>query len=177
MPGGGLMQLVAYGAQDIYLTGDRGDRGDRGIDEYLTDSDSDREVEAFIPTPTITPELRRYARNYNMFRIMAGLGGLAYGDNNEIVRNGNRYTDRDNTDNDTKILEKMSSNDITIYDSGSTECSICMDSLKTHVFVPCGHYCTCLPCSLNIRNKHCPLCRTQFDSVVARSDITEEAKI
>ena len=137
--------------------------------ESMNDTDGEREVGSFIPTFIPTPAFRRYAKNYNLRRILSGMTMITNSDDED--------TDRDNTDNETKILEKISSNDITIYDSGNAECSICMDTPKTHVIVPCGHYCACLPCSLNIQNKYCPMCRTQFDSVVALSDITEPYSI
>lgn len=44
--------------------------------------------------------------------------------------------------------------------SGS-ECCVCMESRKSHIFVPCGHVCVCGGCADNIMaaSKECPICR------------------
>jgi hypothetical protein len=57
--GGGLFQLVAYGAQDVYLTGH----------PHIT----------FFKT-VYKRQDPMFATNYNVFRIMSGMGGLAYND-------------------------------------------------------------------------------------------------
>jgi hypothetical protein len=39
-------------------------------------------------------------------------------------------------------------------------CAICLTGPRTHIFVPCGHMCTCQPCSNKIMNQSgkCPIC-------------------
>ena len=42
------------------------------------------------------------------------------------------------------------------------ECVVCMDEVKTHAFVPCGHFCVCDRCAAEIMassKKECPNCR------------------
>ena len=48
------------------------------------------------------------------------------------------------------------------------ECVICMDATSSHVFVPCGHVCTCDSCSRSIMasSSTCPVCRTVATTVV-----------
>jgi hypothetical protein len=45
----------------------------------------------------------------------------------------------------------------------SNECCVCMDNIKTHAFVPCGHMCICEECLWELELKtyplKCPLCR------------------
>jgi len=43
----------------------------------------------------------------------------------------------------------------------STECSVCMDGVNSHVLVPCGHKCVCAGCAELVRTHGaCPICRT-----------------
>ena len=39
-------------------------------------------------------------------------------------------------------------------------CAICFEAPQTHIFVPCGHICSCKSCSAKImaKNKKCPIC-------------------
>ena len=39
-------------------------------------------------------------------------------------------------------------------------CVICLESLKTHVLVPCGHLSLCGKCVIGMEDKPCPVCRT-----------------
>lgn len=41
------------------------------------------------------------------------------------------------------------------------ECSVCMDSDKNHILIPCAHVCVCQECALNIMEttRQCPVCR------------------
>ena len=45
----------------------------------------------------------------------------------------------------------------------STKCVICIDSERTHAFVPCGHRCVCDLCS-RVVPATCPLCRKPVKS-------------
>ena len=39
-------------------------------------------------------------------------------------------------------------------------CIVCLEALRTHVLVPCGHQCVCEGCSSTlVRTGTCPLCR------------------
>jgi hypothetical protein len=43
----------------------------------------------------------------------------------------------------------------------SAYCVVCQDNQKTHVVIPCGHFCLCHSCSstLNQNRSRCPLCQ------------------
>lgn len=48
-------------------------------------------------------------------------------------------------------------------------CRICLDSPKTHVFVPCGHYCVCDGCATEMKNGQslqCPVCRKNSSMIM-----------
>lgn len=47
----------------------------------------------------------------------------------------------------------------------STECKICFDNNAEVVFLPCGHYLSCLQCSTSLKST-CPYCRKKFDAAV-----------
>ena len=50
----------------------------------------------------------------------------------------------------------------------STLCVVCLAQEKTHIFLPCGHRCTCEHCAGQVirRTKLCPICRSQTQSIV-----------
>jgi uncharacterized protein YeeX (DUF496 family) len=55
--------------------------------------------------------------------------------------------------------------DVNPHDS---ECCICIDNLSDTTFRPCDHI-VCLECAVYLsfeKNKQCPLCRTEFKSIV-----------
>ena len=66
--GGGLMQLVAYGAQDIYLTGNPQITFFKVVYRRHTN----------FAMESVEQTLNIYAVNYNVLRVMSGMGGLAY---------------------------------------------------------------------------------------------------
>lgn len=41
------------------------------------------------------------------------------------------------------------------------DCCICLDKIKTHAFLPCGHLCSCMDCAsfLAAQREPCPICR------------------
>ena len=47
-------------------------------------------------------------------------------------------------------------------------CAICLTGPRTHIFVPCGHMCTCQPCSNKIMNQSgkCPICSQLVTTVM-----------
>ena len=48
-------------------------------------------------------------------------------------------------------------------------CVICMDELKTHILIPCGHQCVCAACSDRLAessSRNCPVCRREVDLAV-----------
>eukprot|EP00397_Hematodinium_sp_SG-2012_P047738 GEMP01054416.1.p1 GENE.GEMP01054416.1~~GEMP01054416.1.p1 ORF type:complete len:169 (+),score=26.34 GEMP01054416.1:557-1063(+) len=44
-------------------------------------------------------------------------------------------------------------------------CTLCQQKSQLAAMVPCGHLC-CSPCGRQVRNKICPFCRKQFQSLV-----------
>jgi len=44
-------------------------------------------------------------------------------------------------------------------------CVVCFEEQRTHVLVPCGHFCLCAACSVSImrRSMGCPVCRAPFE--------------
>ena len=44
-------------------------------------------------------------------------------------------------------------------------CVVCMDNEKTHLILPCGHYCVCAMC-LEMIDNSCPICRGEASSSV-----------
>ena len=57
------------------------------------------------------------------------------------------------------------------FDDGDC-CVVCLDSAKTHLFVPCGHQCVCAGCAASIMalrprsSRQCPICRAQAKSML-----------
>ena len=50
-----------------------------------------------------------------------------------------------------------------------SSCTICLDSAKNSVFVPCGHMCACISCATALKRRggaRCPICRAAIASVV-----------
>lgn len=101
---GALMQLIRIGGQDVYLY----DFGLRHEDINNQNQLEDRIDRAPLvpnnfrivppyqqrPRPPHQPPLEIFATNYNVFRIMSGMGGLAYGDGPAapVNREGNTST-------------------------------------------------------------------------------------
>ena len=48
--------------------------------------------------------------------------------------------------------------------SGRDECAICMDTRRSHCFVPCGHRCACEECAAKV--SVCPICRQPFSCAI-----------
>ncbi len=67
----------------------------------------------------------------------------------------------------------------TVEDSNANEnekrtCSVCLVNLTKTIFIPCGHYCTCASCAVELhayadkngRAMKCPTCRTLVGDVI-----------
>jgi len=60
--------------------------------------------------------------------------------------------------------------DLTIYeDQTSSDCTICMESPKTTIIIPCGHFYTCATCTEKIQK--CPICRCHITGRVNQSQM------
>ena len=50
----------------------------------------------------------------------------------------------------------------------SNLCDVCFDAEKTHIFIPCGHFCVCEGCATAVMavNAQCPVCRVKAVQIV-----------
>lgn len=60
-----------------------------------------------------------------------------------------------------------------IFDSGESECLLCMENPNEVVLVSCGHYCMCSECAKKLMDttRLCPLCRSTIVRVVMRDEL------
>ncbi len=70
--------------------------------------------------------------------------------------------------------EKVSFADV--YGDEDNDCCVCLDEKVSVVFSPCGHYCCCEGCSIQLISQQsskteCPLCRTPIDRYVAMENV------
>ncbi len=58
-------------------------------------------------------------------------------------------------------------------------CSICMDAVLEKICVPCGHFCMCTACSVQISasTRKCPMCRIHIESFKSVEQIENHTKI
>ena len=81
--------------------------------------------------------------------------------------------------NDIKIISDPVTNSdavptvpLRIYDvdTMNNDCAICMDNEKSIVFIPCGHYCSCMSCAITLQStSSCPICRASITSIIDHS--------
>ena len=69
------------------------------------------------------------------------------------------------TDQEKQQLLNPTPTDIsnmTIFDAG--DCVICLSSVSSIVFIPCGHRCTCSLCNQHLKQAKycCPVCREKI---------------
>lgn len=82
-------------------------------------------------------------------------------------RSENDFTESEE-DNQTKTTNCGTRRSKQVADSVGT-CVVCFDNAKSHAFVPCGHLCVCQNCAEAVKQmpvQTCPLCRSEFVSVV-----------
>jgi len=77
---------------------------------------------------------------------------------------------------ETELTEDLAEafKNIKIYENtDDTECIVCMSEDKSVVFAPCGHYCSCESCAIQINHSQgkCPICRTRIQTIVKRDQI------
>lgn len=48
----------------------------------------------------------------------------------------------------------------------NVDCVVCLDTLATRAFLPCGHKCVCGICSSRFNGSSCPLCKTEIKRIV-----------
>ena len=49
--------------------------------------------------------------------------------------------------------------------SASDCCVVCLVDPKTHIILPCRHYCLCDKCARSMRFKKCPMCRKKIKEI------------
>jgi len=59
-------------------------------------------------------------------------------------------------------LETLQSNPV----SDNVSCVICMDEVRSHVFIPCGHMVTCKNCAFKEDLKNCPVCMRTIEQAI-----------
>jgi hypothetical protein len=52
-------------------------------------------------------------------------------------------------------------------DADTSDCAVCLSDVKSIVFIPCGHFYTCKPCSQQL--KTCPICRETISECVDKN--------
>ena len=52
-------------------------------------------------------------------------------------------------------------------DVDTSDCAVCLSDVKSIVFIPCGHFYTCKPCSQRL--KTCPICRETISECVDKN--------
>ena len=72
---------------------------------------------------------------------------------------------------DVKLHSDLGDEAINYSSDDQTQCFICLDHERDHIFVPCGHMCICTKCTLeyekgNFYRRECPLCKSAFHSIM-----------
>ena len=81
--------------------------------------------------------------------------------NIEIIEDG------DSSSITTELLQNNLKNMKIYEDSDTSDCAICLFEVKSIVFIPCGHFYTCKPCSQLL--KTCPICRENITDCVDKN--------
>ena len=63
-------------------------------------------------------------------------------------------------------LQEKLVKDLSLSDNGD-KCPICLNGIKSHIIVPCGHKCLCEACSHKIKNNNekCPICNNKVENI------------
>jgi len=78
--------------------------------------------------------------------------------------------DSDSSDSSNIAAEILRDNlkHMKIYeDADTSDCAVCLSDVKSIVFIPCGHFYTCNPCSQQL--KTCPICRETISECVDKN--------
>lgn len=77
-----------------------------------------------------------------------------------------------------KLVDAVADGDVRVeldhvYESGDSECLICMENPNEVVLISCGHYCLCHDCATRLMDtgKSCPLCRSSIIQIVMRDQV------
>ena len=109
---------------------------------------------------------------------------LAVGDDVDAIRDallaGMEASDEEGKERERegKVDGEADGKDGDVEATGS-ECDICFDAEKTHVFIPCGHQCACEGCAMAVMaaSARCPVCRVkavQIMRVYRRTEVPHE---
>ena len=82
----------------------------------------------------------------------------------ESQQNSSQHIDRSHQGIEVDVPTMPASTEYKAQDANSFECVVCMDEEKTHVILPCGHYCVCAKCLATLTQ--CPVCRKEIQQTV-----------
>ena len=85
-----------------------------------------------------------------------------------VHRNSIQIIDKKELEKDVKIKINK------IYeDKKDRDCLVCFENPHTIIFVPCGHYCICNECNINLKKNNyiCPMCRSHIELAVTEDQI------
>lgn len=64
-------------------------------------------------------------------------------------------------------MENIKKNTKIYEDADTNDCAVCLCNEKDTVFIPCGHFYTCMGCSQQL--KTCPICRCTITERISKS--------
>ncbi|ETO01820.1 hypothetical protein RFI_35619 [Reticulomyxa filosa] len=67
--------------------------------------------------------------------------------------------------NDVNIDNGNNDNNDNSKNNDDSLCIVCFDEKRTHILLPCGHFCLCQGCSQEL--SECPVCRVQIEKRLA----------
>lgn len=76
----------------------------------------------------------------------------------------------DDTSFNTSSIPTLQDNlkNMKIYEDTETlDCAVCLSDVKNIVFIPCGHFYTCNPCSQRLQT--CPICREKITNRIDKT--------
>jgi len=92
-------------------------------------------------------------------------GTLALHENDNNNGDENKGNDNDENKDDNKDESNNTGPTLTRIPSIITDCVICMETNKTHAFIPCGHYIACEKCANLMKLQGCPICSQNIQSI------------
>jgi ankyrin repeat protein len=84
-----------------------------------------------------------------------------------FLENGANVQKKQNSETVLDIARKKNKNRLLHFieeNEKTPKCIICMQRLKTHIFIPCGHFCACEICALECKGK-CFYCSENAQSI------------
>ena len=82
-----------------------------------------------------------------------------------IAKHNIQILNNDNINNNTIVIPT----ELEIFKT--PECVICLEEESYIIFMPCGHFCTCMDCNKMLKDRKCPLCRSKIVKFVNHTDL------